>query len=228
MSSSLLMKLNSSTYIKTENKGFINEKGESKSMKKSRVFDPRNINVLEMEERKIWQNPEEILGAIEIKPDFVAADLGCGSGFFTVPLSQKVKKVYGIDVQKEMLEFLEQKIQKLEIKNIEPLFSRENEIPLENESVDLLVSLNTLHEFDNKERMIEEMRRVLKKGGKALIVDFKKKNTCFGPPVAIRVSRKQATSLFEKKGFATLNKQDLMYHYVLVFSKENPRRSART
>jgi len=62
-----------------------------------------------MKERKIWQNPEEILGTVEIKPDFVAADLGCGSGFFTLPLSQKVKKVYGINIQKEMLESLEQK-----------------------------------------------------------------------------------------------------------------------
>lgn len=99
-------------------------------MKKSHVFNPKNIDVLEMEERKIWQNPEEILGTVEIKPNFVAADLGCGSGFFTVPLSRKVKKVYGIDIQKEMLEFLEQKIRKLKIKNIEPRLSRKNEIPL--------------------------------------------------------------------------------------------------
>lgn len=192
-------------------------------MNPSHVFDPKNIDVLEMEERKTWQNLEEILEAVEIKSDFVVADLGCGSGFFTVPLSQKVKKVYGIDVQKEMLDFLEQKIQKLKIKNIELLLSKKNEIPLENESVDLLVSMNTLHEFDDKEIMIEEMRKVLKRGGKALIVDFKKENTGFGPPVAIRISKKQATSLFEKKGFITLKSQDLMYHYLLVFSKKNPR-----
>lgn len=208
---------------KQKNKWLINENDGSNSMKKSHLFDPKNIDVLEMGERRIWQDPEEILGTIEIKPDFVAADLGCGSGFFTVPLSRKVKKVYGIDIQKEMLEFLEQKIRKLKIKNIEPLLLRENEIPLKNESVDLLVSMNTLHEFDDKERMIEEMRRVLKQGGKALIADFKKKNTGFGPPVAIRISKKQATSLFEKKGFTTLKKQDLTYHYLLVFSRENPR-----
>lgn len=192
-------------------------------MKKSHVFDPKNIDVLEMEERKTWQNPEEILGTIEIKPDFVAADLGCGSGFFTVPLSRKVKKVYGIDIQKEMLDFLEQKIRKLKIKNIELRLSRENEIPLENESVDLLVSMNTFHEFDDKERMVGEMRRILKQGGKVLIADFEKENRGFGPPVAIRVSKKQAISFFEKKGFTTWKKQDLTYHYLLAFSKENQR-----
>ena len=187
-------------------------------MKETHLFDPKNIDVLEMEDRKIWHNPNEILGIIEIKPEFVAADLGCGNGFFTVSLSRKARKVYGIDVQKEMVEFLEQKIWKLKIENIQPLLSKENEIPLGDESVDLLVSINTLHEFQNKERTIEEMRRVLKQGGKALIADFKKENTGFGPPVAIRVSRKQATNLFEKKGFTTLKKENLQYHYVLVFS----------
>ncbi|MCP8303959.1 MAG: methyltransferase domain-containing protein [archaeon] len=190
-------------------------------MKKSHVFDPKNIDVLEREERKIWQDPEEILGVVEIKPDFVAADLGCGSGFFTVPLSQKVKKVYGIDIQREMLEFLEQKIRRLKIRNIEPLLSKENEIPLKDESLDLLVSINTLHEFDEKERMAEEMRRVLRRYGKLLIVDFKKEDTGFGPPVTIRVSKEQAKSLFEKKGFTTLRSKDLMYHYLLVFLRES-------
>lgn len=188
-------------------------------MKKSHVFNPKNITVLEMEDRKLWQNPEEILGATEIRPDFVAADLGCGSGFFTIPLSKKVKKVYGIDVQKEMLDFLSQKIQRLKIKNIEPLLSRKNEIPLENESADLLISINTLHEFDGKEKMIDEMRRVLKQDGKLLIVDFKKEDTGFGPPVAIRVSKKQAMILFEKKGFTLVNTRSLTYHYLLVYRK---------
>ena len=188
-------------------------------MKKSHVFDPKHVAILEMENRKLWENPEEILGAVEIKSDFVAADLGCGSGFFTVPLSKKARKVYGVDVQKEMLGFLEQKIQRLKIKNIVPLLSKGNNIPLEDDTVDLLVSVNTLHEFDDKEITIEEIHRVLKRGGKALITDFKKENTGAGPPVAIRVSKKQAVGLFEKKGFTSLKMQDLSYHYLLVFSK---------
>ena len=45
-------------------------------MKESHVFDPKDINILEAENRKIWQNPEEILDAIELKRSYVAADLG--------------------------------------------------------------------------------------------------------------------------------------------------------
>jgi ubiquinone/menaquinone biosynthesis C-methylase UbiE len=190
-------------------------------MKKSHVFNPKHVDVLEEEARKTWQNPEEILNTVDLKPNFVAVDLGCGSGFFTVPLSQKVHKVYAIDVQEKMLEFLRKKIRKLKITNVEPLLSKSKEIPLGDESVDFLVSVNTLHEFDDRETVIEEIKRVLKRGGMVLIVDFKKEDTGFGPSVSVRVSKKQAKNLFEKKGFTTLKTQELMYHYLLVFSKEN-------
>lgn len=183
------------------------------------IFDPKNVAILEMEDRKIWQNPEEILETLKVESNFIVADLGCGSGFFTIPLSKKVRKVYGIDVQKRMLDFLEEKIQRLKIRNIEPLLSTVNEIPLENDSLDLLLSINTLHEFDDKEGMVLQIRRVLKQDGIAVIADFKKKDTGFGPPVAIRLSKQQAINLFEKKSFTTLRKKDLKYHYLLTFAK---------
>ncbi len=183
------------------------------------IFDPRNIAVLEMEDRRIWQNPEEILETMKIESNFIAADLGCGSGFFTIPLSRMVKKVYGIDVQRGMLNFLEEKIRRLRIENIEPLLSTENEIPLENDSLDLLLSVNTLHEFADKERMVLQIRRVLKQGGIAVIADFKKKDTGFGPPSAIRVSKQQAMDLFERRSFTTRQKRELKYHYLLTFAK---------
>jgi len=184
------------------------------------VFDPKHAAVLEAEDRRVWQNPEEVLNAVEIKPHFVAADLGCGSGFFTVPLARRVKKVYGIDVQKEMLGFLEDKIRRLKIRNIEPLLSKPDEIPLGDESVDLLISVNTLHEFGGREKMIKEMRRVVNKGGRLLIVDFKKEETGFGPPVRIRISKARAVKLFEEKGFSLLKTTELPYHYLLVFVKD--------
>jgi ubiquinone/menaquinone biosynthesis C-methylase UbiE len=188
-------------------------------LKESHLFNPEHIGVLESEDRKIWQNPGIVLDAVEIKPNFTVADLGCGSGYFTVPLAAKAKKVYGIDVQKEMIDFLREKIRKLKIKNVELLLSKPNEIPLEDENVDVLLSVNTLHEFDNRKRMIEEIKRVVKKGGKLLIVDFMKKETGFGPPVEIRVSKAQAVRLFEAKGFTLVEKKDLPYHYLLVFVK---------
>ena len=145
----------------------------------SHIFDPKNIEVLESEERKTWQNPDGIIGQLDLKPDYVVADLGCGSGYFSVPISRNVKKVYGIDVQQEMLDYLDQKVQKQKISNIETVLSHGNDIPLENESVDLLLTVNTLHEFRDKEKTAKEIQRVLKHNGRAVIVDFVKKFTKF-------------------------------------------------
>ncbi|MGQ9719614.1 MAG: hypothetical protein ACUVWK_07265 [Nitrososphaerales archaeon] len=74
--------------------------------------------------------------------------------------------------------------------------------------------------FGNKKRIIEEINRVLKYNGDALIVDFKKEDTGFGPPIAIRISKDGATDFFEKKGFVTLQVRMLSYHYLLVFRKK--------
>lgn len=188
-------------------------------MTEAHVFDPKRIAALESEERRTWQNPTKILELLELKPSYVVADLGCGTGYFTIPLADKVKKVYGIDIQKEMLTFLEQKIRQQKILNIETLLSKEDEIPLQTESVDLLLSVNTLHEFRDKEAIIGEMRRVLRADGKAVIIDFKKAETGFGPPVAIRFSKGQAKRLFKKNGLTALKMHELKYHYLIVFGK---------
>lgn len=188
-------------------------------MKRSHIFDPAHIAVLESEDRKMWQNPERILGAVDLQSSWVAVDLGSGSGYFTVPLSQAVRKVLAVDVQKEMLGFLEAKIQRLGIKNVELRLSKPDKIPVEESSVDFLMSVNTLHEFGDRDKMIGEMWRILKKGAKLLIVDFKKEETGFGPPVSIRLTKERAINLFERRGFTLSKATDLPYHYLLVFVK---------
>jgi len=188
-------------------------------MKKSHLFDPKNIAALEREDRKLWQNPEEILEKGNLQPHFVAADVGCGSGYFTLPLAQKVEKVYAIDAQQEMLDYIATKVEDLHLSNIELVLAATNEIPLQNEQVDFLISVNTLHEFADKDRMMMEMYRVLKPKGLALICDFQKKDTGFGPPVAIRLSKSELLTLFERHGFHSLHNYTLKYHYLLVFFK---------
>jgi ubiquinone/menaquinone biosynthesis C-methylase UbiE len=188
-------------------------------MVEKHIFDPKQIEILESKERKKWLNPKKIIHFLNLKSTDIIADLGCGSGYFTIPISKKVKKIYGIDVQKEMLDYLEKKIQKQKISNIEILLSKENEIPLKTASIDLLLSVNTLHEFHNKKKIIKEIQRSLRTEGKAAIIDFKKENTGFGPPLSIRMSKKQAISLFKPHGLKFLKSIDLQYHYLIVFKK---------
>jgi ubiquinone/menaquinone biosynthesis C-methylase UbiE len=119
-----------------------------------------------------------------------------------------------------MLEHLEQKIRTQQIGNIKALLSKNDVIPLENNAIDLLLTVNTLHEFPDKQETANEIHRVIKQGGQAVVVDFKKEDTPRGPPVAIRVSSIHVIQLFEESGFVFVKSRETIYHYVLVFQKK--------
>jgi ubiquinone/menaquinone biosynthesis C-methylase UbiE len=184
------------------------------------LFDPKNIAALESKERKVLQDPEKIIKKVGLKPRDIVADLGCGTGYFTVPISYVVKKVYAIDIQQEMLDYLAKKIRNQHITNIELVLSTNPKtIPLPNESVNFLLSVMTLHEFQDKEKVVKEMQRVLKPNGKIAIIDFKKQNTGSGPPLEIRISEEQTIKTFKNVGLKEIKRFDLKSYYLLVFEK---------
>ena len=187
--------------------------------KKPPSVDPKHHTIFERGDRMSWQNPDELLDHVKIQSDWTAADVGCGRGFFTIPLASQVKFVFAIDMKPEKLEELKATMEEFQLKNVEPLLGGKNEIPLPDERVDLLISANTLHEFADKVRMVTEMRRVLKRNGIVMISDFRKKETGFGPSISRRLSKQEVIALFERQGFLTMYTHPLRYHYLLVFTK---------
>lgn len=183
------------------------------------MFNPKKIHLLESKERQSYLNTDEILSMLNLKSDYLVADLGCGSGVFSIPLSFLVKYVYAIDVELKMIEFVNQKILKQKIKNIKTLLSNSTLIPLENDFLDLMLTVNTLHEFKNLNITLKEIYRVLKPGGKIALVDFKKKKEGFGPPEHIRVSSRKARTLFIKNHFKVLKTKYLRFDYFMLFEK---------
>jgi len=156
---------------------------------------------------------------LDLNHNYIAADLGCGSGVFTIPLSKKVKRVYAIDVEPKMIEIVDQKIIKNKIINIATMLSLDNKIPLANDFLDLLLTINTLHEFNDLNRTLSEIYRILKPNGKVAVVDFKKKNEGFGPPQNIRISSHKARKLFIEKKFEVLKMKYFRFDYFLLLKK---------
>jgi len=185
------------------------------------IFNPEKIHILESEKRRLYLDPEKILSFLDLQPNNIVADLGCGSGVFTIPISKKVKKIYGIDIEPKMIQVLNQKILQKNIKNISTLLSNGIKIPLETSSLNLLITVNTLHEFNDRNKVFKEIFRVLKPTGKLAVVDFKKKREDFGPPSKIRISSRQAKKMFEQNCFRILITKYLKYDYFLLFEKSN-------
>lgn len=135
-------------------------------------------------------NPQEVLKKIDFKGDEICADFGSGSGGWTIPLAKIVKegKVFAIEILPEPISALKAKIKDEKLDNIE-IFETdiENEVPLENESCDFVLISNLLFQVEDKEKVISEAKRILKKGGKILIVDWKEESP-FGPKEKVKIS----------------------------------------
>ena len=123
-------------------------------------------------------DPKEILTTkLKLKENMIAADFGCGSGGWAVPLAKILKKgrVFAIDVLEEPLSALRGKIKMEGLLNIEIKKSDvEKSSLLLRESCDLVLMTNLLFEVEDIKKVLEEGKRSLKKGGQILIVDWKK------------------------------------------------------
>lgn len=183
-------------------------------------FDVKRAEILDNQDRKQFLNPDSILDRIGLDRGMVLADLGCGTGFFTIPASFRVKKVYALDVQREMLDILQDKIKKQRIANIEPILSEESSIPLPDGSVDVLLMANVFHELEDRSAILEEGKRILSSRGKLAIVDWKKIKMDFGPPLEERLAEEEIISICKDSGFEFQKRSDAgPYNYLLVFDR---------
>lgn len=160
------------------------------------------------------------------------ADVGYGTGFFTIPMAKIVGdkgKIFAIDIQEEMIAILNEKIQKLEIKNVETFLSTEEHIPLPNESVDLALMASLLHKLDNY-ATVKEVYRFLKSHGVLAILEWKKEESLseFGPPIWKRLTLNQTREIIEKMGFEVKEISSIgPYHYLVISVKQSKNRRFR-
>lgn len=130
---------------------------------------------------KTFVNPSDILKEIKLKPNMWAADFGSGSGFWTIALAKRLEDgiVYAIDILEEPLSALRSRMALEKINNIKIIRSNiesQNGSTLPDSSVDFVLITNLLFQCENKKNVLAEAKRILKEGGKILIVDWIKDN----------------------------------------------------
>jgi ubiquinone/menaquinone biosynthesis C-methylase UbiE len=148
------------------------------------------------EERRKNQPAEGMIDRMAPSPGEAVADLGCGPGYVAIPLARRVARVYGVDVQQAMLDYLMENVP-LELKDkVVTVLGELPRIPLEDRSIDRALAVNVVHEIEDIATFESEVRRCLRPGGRLSIVDFPKRETSFGPPVSERLSEEEMTSKF--------------------------------
>ncbi|OPJ62138.1 class I SAM-dependent methyltransferase [Clostridium oryzae] len=147
--------------------------------------------------------------------DKICADLGCGTGFVSLELSEKAKLVFSLDRSRNMLKELNNASQKLGRKNIYPITGSMEEIPLFDNSMDAVFTNMALHHVEKPDKAIKEMYRILNTDGIVVISDVKKHNGYWAieemHDVWLGFSDKQITDWLSEAGFSNIqiHKTDL-------------------
>jgi ubiquinone/menaquinone biosynthesis C-methylase UbiE len=174
----------------------------------------------------MFLNPDNTIKHLLIREDWHIADLGAGSGEYTLAATKYVPigKVYAIDINRDILPFIKAKVLAYGRKNIEVIWGdidRPRGTNVGDESMDAVIFANTFFQIENKNSALQEIKRILKPGGKILFVDWAGSFGNLGPKEEAVVLPSVAKSLFEKFGFAF--KEDVPageYHYGMIFSKK--------
>jgi len=184
-------------------------------------FPVENWEVLLSEERREFQNEDKFIKISKPKEYEIWADIGCGPGFFTIPIAKKVKKVFAVDLEERMLDICRKRAKQENLENIEFLKSEESKILLNGSSIDVILLANVYHELHYPEKFLNELKRILKKKGKVIVIDWYPVTSPAGPPLEERIPEDKVLHNFEKEGFILLEKHDVYpYHYFLIFAKK--------
>lgn len=171
-------------------------------------------------------NPQRVVSYLGIEPGASVADFGSGSGFYSIALANAVGpegKVYAFDIQKEAISYLRSRAKLQHLFQIEAVVAdleREHGTHLKDGSVDLVLLASIVHQAEKKDELVREARRILKTGGRLVIIEWDMSPSAGGPPLEYRVAKTDAKALAERGGFKSDREIETgSFHYGLTFIK---------
>ncbi len=178
---------------------------------------------LDSDERRRELPPEKVVALLPLRPDQRVADVGCGPGFFTIPLAQRLSQgtVVAVDVDREFLERVAEKSRQAGLANVTVRRSRGYTLPLEPESLDGALVAFVLHDLRYPERLLNALARAVRPGGWLAVVEWVKKEEDKGPKSARRLSPEQVASLGASAGFRLVGQVHYLTerHYLVLFRR---------
>ena len=173
--------------------------------------------------RDAWQKPHEVIQALALKPDAVIADIGSGTGYFSMRFAHMVPKgrVYGVDTEPDMVKYLAERAKREGLGNLTALRAAPGD-PRLPEKADLVILVDVFHHIEDRERYFGKLRASLKPGGRLAIIDFRM-DSPEGPPKSARIAPGQVKAELKKAGYA-LDREHafLPNQYFLVFQPAKP------
>lgn len=179
------------------------------------------IEVLEDPQRDAYQKPHEVLMALNLKQGEVIADIGAGSGYFSFRFAEHVGqsgRIYAVDINPDMIVHMNRRIRELNLKNVVTILADPDDPLLPESSMDRLFFCESWHHIDNHARYLALIKKILKRGGEVVMIDFEKKEMPVGPPLEMRIARADLVREMESNGLRLVKEHKFLpYQYFLVF-----------
>ena len=154
-------------------------------------------------------------------------DIGTGTGYLSITASEIVGvggTIYALDIHQASINALNQELSSKGITNVKPILADAvKAISIARNTVDVCLMSNVVHGFvanEEIDKVLKNVNEVLKEDGKLVIIDFKKVETSFGPPISVKLSVQEVESIVSAYGYV-LNKEFTVgeNHYGVVLNK---------
>jgi predicted methyltransferase len=131
----------------------------------------------ETESREIFHLRKEIVAALDLKPGMSVADIGAGTGLFTLPFAAGVGEqgqVYAVEIAKNFLEHIRARANQANVPQVKTILGTEKSVELPEASIDLAFICDVYHHFEFPMASLASLHRAIKPGGQLVLIDFKR------------------------------------------------------
>ena len=168
--------------------------------------------------RDAWQEPEDVLDALQLARTAYVADIGAGTGYFSARIAKRVPegKVFAVDIEPDMLRYLHERAHREHLDMLQPVQASADSPNLP-EPVDVALMVDTYHHIDDRVGYFSRLKARLRSGGRLAIVDFKP-DAPDGPPAEHRIPPAKVIAELEQAGYRLVAMHDFLpRQYFLVF-----------
>jgi len=172
----------------------------------------------------MFTDPIKNLKSLGLRENDIVADLGAGTGFYSVAAGALAPKgkVYAVEIVKDFLMTIKNKVKEAHLNNVEIIWgdiAKLGGTGIGDGIVDMVIASNVLFQVEDKEQFTLEIKRILKPKGRVLLIDWSPDSSALGFKMAI--SKNKMREIFEKKGFIFEREINAgQHHYGMILIKK--------